>query len=305
MKRRAALTVIDQIFGCVTSWLAPILAFTAEEAWLASLTGAETAACISRPSRPCPQAWRDDALAAKWERVRDVRRVVTGALEIERAAKRIGSSLEAAPEIFITDAAALEATLEGIDLAEISHHQRRHGHRRGLAPAGAFTLPDVPGVGVVVPPRRGAEVRPFVAHHGQDVGSDPDYPDLSARDAAAVRELDALAAGHEDASRTAARTSRAGCGALFAARAPESPPRPSCVDQANKWWTLLRLPDLRRRAASRSRRSSIWSSSRTPASAIRCSTATSMNGRSFSLCSAMIASVALWVWLARGREQAG
>ncbi len=34
-KRRAALTVIDQIFGCVTTWLAPILSFTAEEACLA------------------------------------------------------------------------------------------------------------------------------------------------------------------------------------------------------------------------------------------------------------------------------
>ena len=50
-----------------------------------------------------PRDWRDDELAAKWERVRDVRRVVTGALEIERAAKSIGSSLEAAPEVYVTD----------------------------------------------------------------------------------------------------------------------------------------------------------------------------------------------------------
>ena len=39
-----------------------------------------------------PASWRDDALAEKWRRVRNVRRVVTGALEIERAATRIGSS---------------------------------------------------------------------------------------------------------------------------------------------------------------------------------------------------------------------
>src|SRR4029079_4812418 len=35
VKRRAALTVIDQIFSALVAWLAPILTFTAEEAWLA------------------------------------------------------------------------------------------------------------------------------------------------------------------------------------------------------------------------------------------------------------------------------
>jgi len=44
--------------------------------------------------------FRDDALAAKWETIRNVRRVVTGALEVERAAKRIGSSLEASPLVY-------------------------------------------------------------------------------------------------------------------------------------------------------------------------------------------------------------
>ena len=47
-----------------------------------------------------------------------MRRVVTGALELERAAKRIGSSLEAAPEVFIADP-DLRAALSGLDLAEI------------------------------------------------------------------------------------------------------------------------------------------------------------------------------------------
>ena len=42
-----------------------------------------------------PANWRDDKLADKWRKVRTVRRVVTGALEIERAQKRIGSWLEA------------------------------------------------------------------------------------------------------------------------------------------------------------------------------------------------------------------
>ncbi len=188
VKRRACLTVIDQIFGCVTSWLSPILSFTAEEAWIHRY-GAERS--VHLETFPVlPEAWRDDALAEKWERVRDVRRVVTGALEIERAAKRIGSSLEAAPEIFITDAATLEA-IQGIDLAEISITSAA-ALTQNVPPADAFTLPDVPGAGVVVKRAEGNKcARSW--RITTDVGSDPDYPELSARDAAAVRELDAKA----------------------------------------------------------------------------------------------------------------
>ena len=187
LKRRGALTVIDQIFGCVTSWLAPILSFTAEEAWGHRYGEEKSVHLETFPE--VPAAWRDDALAEKWARVRDVRRVVTGALEIERAAKRIGSSLEAAPDVFITDAATLE-TIEGLDLAEIAITSGATVIT-GPAPEDAFTLPDVPGVGVTV---RRAEGRKCARSWRvtQDVGSDPDYPDLSARDAAAVRERDTM-----------------------------------------------------------------------------------------------------------------
>jgi isoleucyl-tRNA synthetase len=188
VKRRAALTVIDQIFGCVTSWLAPILSFTAEEAW-GHRYGAEQSVHLAGFPE-VPEAWRDDELAEKWERVRTVRRVVTGALEIERAAKRIGSSLEAAPEVFITDAALQEA-VQGLDLAEIAITSGATLARK-LAPEAAFTLPDVPGVGVIVHRAEGKKcARSW--RITSDVGSDPDYPELSARDAAAVRERDARA----------------------------------------------------------------------------------------------------------------
>jgi len=188
-KRRAALTVIDQIFGCVCSWLAPILSFTAEEAWLARYPSREGSVhLVTFPA--IPEGWRDDALAQKWERVRAVRRVVTGALELERAGKRLGSSLEAAPEIFITDTDCLEA-LQGVDLAEVAITSAATLVRK-VSPDGAFTLPDVPGVGVVVaraPGRKCARSWRITL----DVGSDSEFPDLSARDAAAVREFDARA----------------------------------------------------------------------------------------------------------------
>jgi isoleucyl-tRNA synthetase len=186
-KRKAALTVIDELFRFATHWLAPILSFTAEEAWLAR-TGSADGSIHLEQFTPAPGDWRDDALAAKWQKVRRVRSVVTGALELERAAKRMGSSLEAAPVVYVSDPALLQA-LDGIDLAEVSITSAAT-LKNAAAPAEAFTLPDVPGVGVV--PAR-AEGRKCARSWRitTDVGSDPDFPDLSARDAAAVREFDA------------------------------------------------------------------------------------------------------------------
>ncbi|MEZ5923987.1 MAG: isoleucine--tRNA ligase [Hyphomicrobiaceae bacterium] len=185
-KRKAALATIEQIFRAVTQWLAPILAFTAEEAWLARYPS-ETGSVHLENFHLMPEAWRDDALADRWEAIRRIRSVVTGALEVERAAKRIGSSLEAAPVIHIDDANLAKA-LDGIDLAELCITS---GARlvMGTAPAGAFQLDGVAHVGVVPERAQGRKCERswrIVA----DVGTDPDYPTLSARDAKAVREFD-------------------------------------------------------------------------------------------------------------------
>jgi isoleucyl-tRNA synthetase len=186
LKRRAALTVIDEIFNALITWLAPIVSFTAEEAWLAREPGREGSVHLQPFAEP-DTAWRDDELAQKWELVREVRRVITGALELERAGKRIGSSLEAAPQVYVANAEMLRA-LEGVDLTEVSITSAA----RLIAkepPEGAFTLPDVVGVGVVPKLAEGKKcarswrILP-------DVGSDPDFPELSPRDAAAVREFD-------------------------------------------------------------------------------------------------------------------
>jgi isoleucyl-tRNA synthetase len=115
---------------------------------------------------------------------------VTGALELERAAKRMGSSLEAAPEVYVTEADTLES-LQGIDLAEVAITSAATLIRK-VPPAEAFTLPDVPSVGVLVKPAPGKKcARSW--RITEDVGSDANFPDLSARDAAAVREWDARA----------------------------------------------------------------------------------------------------------------
>jgi isoleucyl-tRNA synthetase len=188
-KRRGALEAIEQIFRHVTLWLAPLLCFTAEEVWLARYPSEEGSVHLELFPE-VSKSWRNDALAEDWERIKRVRRVVTGALEIERANKRIGSALEAAPQVFIADDTLLDA-LEGIDFAEVCITSAIE-IVDGEAPEGAFTLPDVPGVGVV--PAKATGMRCARSwRYTDDVGSDPDYPDLSARDAAAVRELDTRA----------------------------------------------------------------------------------------------------------------
>ncbi len=146
LRRRACRTVLDHLFECLTAWLAPILCFTAEEAWLARHGDAADGSVHLRTYPEVPAEWRDDALAAKWERVRALRRVVTGALELERAEKRIGSSLEAGPTVYATPEHM--AALAGLDLAEIAITSSAE-LVEGAPPAGAFTLEDVPGVGVV------------------------------------------------------------------------------------------------------------------------------------------------------------
>jgi isoleucyl-tRNA synthetase len=188
LTRKSALTVIDELFRCTVIWLAPMLCFTAEEAWLARYPGEETSVHLELFPQ-LPAAWRDEALAEKWRKVRTVRRVVTGALEVERAAKRIGSSLEAAPVVHVSDA-GLFAALVDIDLAEVSITSAAT-LVEGEGPSDAFRLPEVAGVAVV--PRL-AEGRKCARSWriAASVGSDPDYPDVTPRDAQALREWDAL-----------------------------------------------------------------------------------------------------------------
>ncbi len=115
--------------------------------------------------------------------------MVTGALELERAEKRIGSSLQAAPVVYVT--ADYEAALAGLDLAEIAITSGVD-LRVGDAPDGAFTLADVAGVGVVSAAATGDKcercwrVLP-------EVGSRPDAPGTCVRCAVAVEASRAAA----------------------------------------------------------------------------------------------------------------
>src|SRR5207302_1800425 len=145
VERRATRTVLDRTFDCLVRWLAPILCFTSEEAWLARHGDTPERSIHLELFAPAPSAWRDPALGARWGELREVRRVVTGALEVERAAKRIGSSLQAAVEVFVPE--RLLPLLRDVDLAELCITSAGTA-RAAEPPEGAFMLPDVADIGI-------------------------------------------------------------------------------------------------------------------------------------------------------------
>ncbi|MBY6092062.1 isoleucine--tRNA ligase [Maritimibacter alkaliphilus] len=145
-RAHAARTVLDLLFHRLTTWLAPVLVFTMEDVWLSRFPGEDNSVHL-QDMPDTPADWRDDALAAKWAKVRAARRVVTAALEVQRTDKVIGASLEAAPVVHIEDAEML-AALKSVSFEDICITSDL-SLTGDAAPAEAFRLSEVPGVGVV------------------------------------------------------------------------------------------------------------------------------------------------------------
>jgi isoleucyl-tRNA synthetase len=192
LKRRGVVTVLDHVFNHLVHWISPFLAFTAEEAWLSykGLGMDDMSESIHLSSMPSvPAVWKDDALAATFEKVIAARAVVTGALEVRRAAKDIGASLEAAPKIHIADT-ALAQVLKSIPFADICITSGVE-IAEGTIPSDAFTLPDASGVGVMFRKAEGQKCA-RCWKYTQDVGGDPQHLEVCTRCAGVVR--------HEQAS---------------------------------------------------------------------------------------------------------
>ena len=145
LERRAAQSALDLIFHRLTTWLAPILVFTMEDVWLHRFGGEDSSVHLE-DFPPTPAEWRDDALAEKWSRLREVRKVVTGAIEVQRQEKVIGASLEAAPSLHILDA-DLRELVRSVDFADVCIVSGLNLSGDPL-PDTAFRLPEVEGVGV-------------------------------------------------------------------------------------------------------------------------------------------------------------
>ena len=185
LSRRATRTVLDIIFNYLVVWFSPILCFTTEEVLSSRFPNNKSSIHESGFSE-VNEEWNNKELFAKWEKIRSVRKVVTGAIELERQEKRIGSSLEAFPTVFISDKEYLKI-FSDIDLAEIFITSQAI-LKEGDGPSDAFRLDEMKMVSVECNLSNGRKcnrswkILP-------EVGTDPDYPDLSIRDADVMREI--------------------------------------------------------------------------------------------------------------------
>jgi isoleucyl-tRNA synthetase len=183
--RKSTRTVLDILFNYLVRWFSPILCFTCEEVMQSRFP--DHGESIHELEFLSSDAnWLNNELFEKWEKIRSVRRVVTGAIELERKEKRIGSSLEAFPNVYISNKEYLEI-FRNIDLAEIFITSQAK-LTEGEGPENAFRLPENNIVSVLCSVAEGKKcnrswkILP-------EVGSDPDYPDLSIRDADVMREI--------------------------------------------------------------------------------------------------------------------
>lgn len=143
--RRASRTVLDILFHRLTTWLAPILCFTMEDVWLQRYPGDDSSVhLVDFPDTPSD--WLDGDLASKWDAIRKVRRVVTGAIEIQRQEKVIGASLEANPTVHVTDTATL-SLVKSVDFADVCITSDIT-LTSDPVPETAFRLPEIEDIGV-------------------------------------------------------------------------------------------------------------------------------------------------------------
>ncbi|MCJ8333598.1 MAG: isoleucine--tRNA ligase [Epibacterium sp.] len=184
LNARAARTVLDILFHRLTTWLAPILVFTMEEVWLERFPGDDSSVhLIDMPDTP--RDWLNEPLAAKWTQIRQARRVVTAALEVQRVDKVIGASLEAAPVVHIRDAAALDA-LRSVNFADVCITSAI-SLTGDPSPSDAFRMPEVDGVSVVFEKAEGEKCQRCWKIL-PDVGMSPAFPGTCGRCAEALAD---------------------------------------------------------------------------------------------------------------------
>ena len=175
--RRSTRAVLDILFFRLTSWLAPILVFTSEEVWLERFGDTETS--IHLQDMPfTPKDWKNYELSKKWDSIRKVRRVVNGAIEIQRQNKVIGSSLEAAPIVFISDHDLFDSVMS-IDFSEVCITSSVEINF-GPVSEEMFKLGEIENVGVVFALATGDKCQ-RCWKYVDELGTQNDYPGICSR----------------------------------------------------------------------------------------------------------------------------
>ena len=187
-RRRAARTVMAAVLERLLTWLAPVMPFTMEEAFLESHLKDRAESVHLLQFAETPEGWKDDVLAARWAKIFTVRRVVTGALEVERREKRIGASLEAAPKVHIADQALIDA-FKGESAADIFITSGAELIHTSSGNGGGFTLDDTDGMVVYPEKADGIKCRRSWKYFDPST-ADPAFPDITPRDALTVKAWD-------------------------------------------------------------------------------------------------------------------
>lgn len=188
VKRRSIQTVLDIVFNHLVHWLAPILPFTTEEAWLSynGIPMDNMEVSIHLDTLPdVKEIWNKPELDAKWQKIQAVRSVVTGALEIKRGEKMIGSALEASPKVYIADK-ELMALISSVDFADICITSGIE-LISGAAPDLSFSDKEVEGVSVVVEMAEGEKCE-RCWKYDEGVGNNKSHPTLCPRCAAVIEK---------------------------------------------------------------------------------------------------------------------
>ncbi len=113
IKRKSCRTAMELTFKCLVSWIAPILCFTAEEAWF-NFTGDENDSIHLHNYFNVPKIWKNKKVSEKWKKLRQFRSLVTASLEAARNEGKIGGSLSANIKLEVDKSTA--DLLEGIDV---------------------------------------------------------------------------------------------------------------------------------------------------------------------------------------------
>ena len=132
------------MFNHLTAWLAPILCFTAEEAWQSRHKDVQNSVHL-RSYVSIPSDWHNEDIAQKWMKIRKVRQVVMSALETARNEGKIGASLQAAPTVYVSD--EMLSAFAGQDIASLFITSAAN-LTTSVAPTDAFRLEAVDGVAV-------------------------------------------------------------------------------------------------------------------------------------------------------------
>ncbi|HEY2807646.1 MAG TPA: isoleucine--tRNA ligase [Steroidobacteraceae bacterium] len=178
LARRSAQTAMFHMAEAMVRWLAPILSFTAEEAW-AYLPGARAESVFHATWHALPEV---PAGAVDWEALMKLRTDVTRELEKLRDTGAIGAPLDAKVDVYCTAAEYPRYSALGKELRFLLITSHAHVHEAASAPPGSVPALNTasPGVWISVAPSTDEKcVRCW--HHRADVGSDARHPLLCAR----------------------------------------------------------------------------------------------------------------------------